>query len=64
MGTVNFVPSYMHKKNIKIKNVENADMGEIICIQTAPKSLKDQHMTQLTSALSLSKIIGEWSAFE
>ena len=54
----------MHKKNIKIKNVENADMGEIICIQTAPKSLKDQHMTQLTSALSLSKIIGEWSAFE
>ena len=32
--------------------------------QKHSKSLKDRHMTQLTSAFSLSKIIGEWSAFE
>ena len=40
MGTVNFPLWHVsgRKKKKKKKNAENADMGEIICIQTAPKS--------------------------
>ena len=44
MGTINFPLRHAsgrkkkRKKEKKKKNAENADMGKIICIQTAPKS--------------------------